>query len=329
MLVYPGAMDVADVPDFAALYADDAPANADRDWKASPRTACALWEAATNLTAQAFDDATRNGSAVVSPDDTEQCYWLVFHRYPPLTYTQDQVWREYAAAAFHSLAADLATGEPPPLPQCAAEEMALWLSLEDAIDRSRDDEGVQQVLATLPARPDDLDWTDCTDYLFHDHDILLLFKPEMAGVEDPEHSMHTVVPDITDYRPDAWFDPFWGATSVMTTKPTASVAPATTTTYSPARGGGSKSRSNAPIEVADSISLRRCRARCEAETGHVPAVRARRGPPRPSPPGVSRTGCPSTAAPSSYPARPGRSRKLRAVEGLRARSRRADAGFAR
>ena len=31
-------------PDFAALFADDAEANADYEWKLTPRTAYALWE---------------------------------------------------------------------------------------------------------------------------------------------------------------------------------------------------------------------------------------------------------------------------------------------
>ena len=56
--------------------------------------------------------------------------------------------------------------------------------------------------------PDDLS-DDMDEYLFHDHDILLLFNQLMPGVEDPDDPMHDVVPDIADYRPGAWCDPFW------------------------------------------------------------------------------------------------------------------------
>lgn len=202
-------MSTVEVPDFAALFAENSESNANRSWVLSPRTALALWEAADNLCHLACQDITDFGSAPYSPDDG--LWWQVFCRYPNITWRQDELWRQHAAWAFSDLAAALAAGEWP-RPQTAAEEMALWLSIEDAEIRVDGDlyGGLLDYLEALPTHENDYAWEDCRDYLFDDHDILFLFDRTLEGIEDPHSAIYGVVPDVADYRPQSWFEPFWG-----------------------------------------------------------------------------------------------------------------------
>lgn len=200
-------------PDFGSLFAPDSEANSDRDWHLTPRTAYALWDAARALHQRALDEIEEGGDLPVDPEHGD--VWDVFRRYPPITWHQDRVWRLHAAASFADLAGDLAKGVRP-MPENASEEMALWLIIEDAAERF----DLLEQVDTLPEHADDLAWDECTDYLFYDHDILFLFDEGMVGVEDPEEPMHAIAPDIADYRPVAWFDPFWGGEPRRPDEPT-------------------------------------------------------------------------------------------------------------
>lgn len=189
-------------PDFATLFADDAAANADYKWKLTPRTAYALWEAADNLADLAWEELDHLGDTPIDPEPDQ--YVSVFGRYPKLVWGEDRLWREHAVAAFEDLRDALGAGERV-LPRTPAEEMALWAIVEDTRIRAELD---LDRMEDLPTHRDDLS-DDMEEYLFHDHDILLLFNQLMPGVEDPDDPMHDVVPDIADYRPEAWFDTFW------------------------------------------------------------------------------------------------------------------------
>lgn len=103
----------------------------------------------------------------------------------------------------------------------AAEEMALWLIIEDAELRVQHMHDLMpDQIDGLPEHPDDHTWDDCRDYLFYDRDILFLFNENLAGVEDPDNPMNDIVPDIADYRPKSWFAPFWGGEHRHPERPT-------------------------------------------------------------------------------------------------------------
>jgi hypothetical protein len=192
-------------PNFAVLFAADAQIHQDREWIVSPRTAYVLWDSAEALYGRGVHELEALGDSAISPPD-DDLSWHVWSRYPPLTWGQDSLWRRYAVAAFRDLSRDLSRGVWP-MPENAAEEMALWLIIDDAEDRV---EFVSGEISDFPAHPDDHTWEECRDALFHDHDFLLLFDPVTERAGDPEDPMHAIVPDIADYRPAAWFDPFWG-----------------------------------------------------------------------------------------------------------------------
>jgi hypothetical protein len=73
-----------------------------------------------------------------------------------------------------------------PTPRSTAEEMALHLAIEDAptcleLDDDSDDDGHE----ALPKHPDDYTWDDCSEYLFQDHYVLMLFDEDLTGITDP------------------------------------------------------------------------------------------------------------------------------------------------
>lgn len=66
------------------------------------------------------------------------------------------------------------------------------------------------LLANLPADAEDHDWEKLRDTLFRDHDILTLYDPAAAGIEDPADPRNRAI-TIGDYRPSAWFTWFASA----------------------------------------------------------------------------------------------------------------------
>ncbi|MER7968004.1 hypothetical protein ABTX35_03140 [Streptomyces sp. NPDC096080] len=200
----------AQTPNFAALFAvRDCPCKGEDPeceqcgWQLTPRTADLLHTALELLADQAYDDAHRLGDQFLP--DADSAVWEVFDRLPPLTWTADHRWRRRMARAFDDLAADLARGRWPE-PTCTAEEMALHLAIEDAPNylQDRPDTDAHH---TLPEHSDDYDWESCSDLLFQDHDVLMLFDPKLSGIADPQNPVnHTV--DMGDLRAPAWFAPF-------------------------------------------------------------------------------------------------------------------------
>jgi hypothetical protein len=194
-------------PDFAALFPICRCGNESCDacggLQLTPRTAAVLWTMAQILADHGYDDVTRNGDAPVV-DDSE---WILFDRYPRITWRQDAVWRRQAARTYDDLAEDLAIGRWPH-PTCPAEEMALHLVLDHAPAAVEDGwAGLDRHPLPLPEHPDDFDWDMASEVLFQDLDILSLFDVEMDGIEDPgdEHNRDL---GIGDYRPQAWFRTF-------------------------------------------------------------------------------------------------------------------------
>lgn len=197
-------------PNFAALFAPQhCPCKGEDEdceecgWQLTPRTADLLHTALTVLADQAYDDAQRLGDQFLP--DADSVTWEVFDRLPPLTWTADHRWRRRMARAFDDLAGDLAKGNWPN-PTCTAEEMALHLAIEDAPtyleDRPEADDH-----NTLPEHEDDYSWDICSDLLFQDHDVLMLFHTELSGIKDPENPANQSM-GVGDLREAAWFDPF-------------------------------------------------------------------------------------------------------------------------
>lgn len=195
-------------PNFAALFATRDCSCKDEEceecgWQLTPRTADLLHTALIVLADQAYDDAQHLGDQFLSDDDSAT--WEVFDRLPPLTWTADHHWRRRMARAFDDLAADLAKGNWPN-PTCTAEEMALHLAIEDA-PTYLEDRPAQDDHNSLPEHEDDYSWDSCSDLLFQDHDVLMLFHSKFTGIEDPEHAANQFM-GVGDLREAAWFDPF-------------------------------------------------------------------------------------------------------------------------
>ncbi|MGW1249523.1 hypothetical protein [Streptomyces sp. NPDC002535] len=197
-------------PNFAALFAtQDCPCKGEDEeceecgWQLTPRTADLLHTALVVLADQAYDDAQRLGDQFLS--DADSASWEVFDRLPPLTWTADHHWRRRMARAFDDLAADLAKGNWPN-PTCTAEEMALHLAIEDA-PTYLEDRPAQDDHNSLPEHEDDYSWDSCSDLLFQDHDVLMLFHSKFTGIEDPDHPANQFM-GVGDLREAAWFDPF-------------------------------------------------------------------------------------------------------------------------
>ncbi|MFG3076354.1 hypothetical protein [Streptomyces sp. NPDC048225] len=197
-------------PNFAALFAvRDCPCKGeDPDceecgWQLTPRTADLLHTALVLLADQAYDDAHRLGDQFLP--DANATTWEVFDRLPALTWTADHRWRRRMARAFDDLAADLGRGKWPE-PTCTAEEMALHLAIEDA-PTHLEDRPPTDPHHTLPEHGDDYSWDDCSDLLFQDHDVLMLFDPKLGGIADPEDPANQSM-GVGDLRAAAWFDPF-------------------------------------------------------------------------------------------------------------------------
>ncbi|MCS0605614.1 hypothetical protein NX794_31090 [Streptomyces sp. LP11] len=197
-------------PNFAVLFAvRDCPCKGeDPDceecgWQLTPRTADLLHTALVLLADQAYDDAHRLGDQFLP--DAGSTTWEVFDRLPPLTWTADHRWRRRMARAFDDLAADLARGKWPE-PTCTAEEMALHLAIEDA-PTYLEDRPQTDAHHTLPEHGDDYSWDGCSDLLFQDHDVLMLFDPKLGGIEDPQDPTNQSM-GMGDLRAAAWFAPF-------------------------------------------------------------------------------------------------------------------------
>ena len=198
-------------PDFAALF----PArecNCGREdceicqgLQLTPRTADLLHTALEIMADQAFDDIEEHGSEPVERDDRGD--WLFFDRLPRITWNQDANWRRQVARACDDLAGDLACGDWP-LPRNNAEEIVLHLAIEDGPDclEEKEDAGDEEHDA-LPRHGDDYDWGMCSEVLFQDHDVLMLYDESLDGIEDPGSEANVYL-RMGDMRPGAWFEYF-------------------------------------------------------------------------------------------------------------------------
>src|ERR1017187_2640121 len=124
-----------------------------------------------------------------------------------LTPNQDSGWRRQVARACDDLGNDLVCGDWP-MPRNNAEEIVLHLAIEDGPDCLEEREDVKdQEHDALPRYGDDYDWGMCSEVLFQDHDVLMLYDQSLDGIEDPGSDANEYL-RMGDMRPGAWFGYF-------------------------------------------------------------------------------------------------------------------------
>ncbi|MEU5632224.1 hypothetical protein ACH47C_23945 [Streptomyces rishiriensis] len=131
----------------------------------------------------------------------------LFGSLPRVTWHQDRLWRRQMARAFDDLAADCASTDGVE-PRSTSEEMALHLGIARAQDLTRNRPRlVSDAVAALPEDRQDFDWDACSDVLFQDHDVLMLFDNTLDGIEDPDNGIHQAM-GMVNLAPNEWFAPF-------------------------------------------------------------------------------------------------------------------------
>ena len=154
---------------------------------------------------EAFDDIKEHGSEPVERENGGD--WLFFDRLPRITWNQDWGWRRQVARVCDDLAGDLARGDWP-TPRNNAEEIVLHLAIEGAPDYLEEGEDAgDEERDTLPRHGDDYDWEMCSEVLFQDHDVLMLYDESLDGIEDPGSDANIYL-RMGDMRPTAWFEYF-------------------------------------------------------------------------------------------------------------------------
>jgi len=175
------------------------------DLALTPRTQALLLIAADLL----FDE----GREDLDQDDPNP--WGLFELYPRLVVTQNKDWRRQALQSYDQLAAEIRE-HGTPIPRCTADEVALWLMLDraSAIEVDRDAwPALWSTVIRQPASRDDFDWPSLREDLFEDTDFLMLYAPELDGVDDPDDEVNQSLGIGEHLRPRDWFTPFGGPTS--------------------------------------------------------------------------------------------------------------------
>lgn len=128
-------------------------------------------------------------------------------------------WEARMAATVRDLGLRVVAGQVP-YPRCTAEEMALHVTLDAAQDFLDIflDQGMWKGVAALPERgradtqPADAvaalraELQVLQDILFEDHDVLMLFEPELDGIESDADVIDRM--GLANLHPKDWFLPF-------------------------------------------------------------------------------------------------------------------------
>ncbi|WP_233414885.1 hypothetical protein [Streptomyces sp. N35] len=170
----------------------------------TPRTIAVLGLAGEELSTLAWQEVTALGDEPLTRGAGG-----VFGQLPAITLRRDRQWRRRMARAFDDLTNDLRDAHQNGLePRCTAEEMALHLMIHRArsITTNRPN-AVRDLVAALPASHADYDWEGCSDDLFEDHDVLMLFDARLDGLEDKGSDIHQAL-GMVNLAADEWFEPF-------------------------------------------------------------------------------------------------------------------------
>lgn len=86
--------------------------------------------------------------------------------------------------------------------------MALHLGIARAraLTRNRP-RRVQETVGDLPEHRRDFDWHACSDMLFQDHDVLMLFDNSLDGIEDSDSQVNQAL-GMVNLAAQDWFDAF-------------------------------------------------------------------------------------------------------------------------
>ncbi len=166
------------------------------------RTAAVLRLALQELSTEAWQEVVALGG-----EPMQRGAAGVFGCLPPVTLNQDRSWRRQMARAFDDLAADLTNGTECE-PRSTGEEMALHLGIAraEALTRNRP-RRVAEAVAGLAEHRRDFDWEGCSNELFQDHDVLMLFDQRLDGVEDGDSEVNRAL-GMVNLAPLDWFTSF-------------------------------------------------------------------------------------------------------------------------
>jgi hypothetical protein len=150
--------------------------------------------AARALAGEIRADADHLGTAAIHPSNRARL--TILGSLPPQTFGQSRFWRYQLAAAAEALAGDTDRWGAP-VPRCTGEEVVLHLILH----RAAADAGSssEQVFAWPKDPSRDQGWGDFLEYLFQDHDVLMLYDVPEYGMSD----LGTV-----NIEPRQWFTKF-------------------------------------------------------------------------------------------------------------------------
>ncbi|MFM9499871.1 hypothetical protein ACKI1Q_40605 [Streptomyces galilaeus] len=168
----------------------------------TPRTKIVLRMALQDLSDQAWEEATALGDEPL-PRGADG----LFGSLPPVTLRQDATWRSHMARTFDDLASDLSS-EAEFEPLCTGEEMALHLGIARARHLTRNQpRRVRDSVENVPEHRRDFDWAACSELLFQDHDVLMLFDNSLDGIESSDTQVNQVLGMVSLAAQD-WFDTF-------------------------------------------------------------------------------------------------------------------------
>ncbi|RZB19583.1 hypothetical protein StrepF001_12645 [Streptomyces sp. F001] len=166
------------------------------------RTRAVLHLALQELSDQAWQEVSTLGD-----QPAERSAGGLFGSLPRVTWHQDGSWRRQMARAFDDLAADCSSNAEVE-PRSTGEEMALHLGIARAQDLTRNRPRlVRDTVAGLPEDRADFDWGTCSDVLFQDHDVLMLFDHSLDGIEQPDNEIHQSL-GMVNLAPHDWFAAF-------------------------------------------------------------------------------------------------------------------------
>lgn len=132
--------------------------------------------AAKALAAEIRTEADHLGTAPV--DVTNHHEVKVLGSLPPQTFGQSRLWRYQLATAAEVLASDTRRWGAP-VPRCTGEEMMLHLVLRRAAVQAGCPPEQIEHWPDDPGR--DHGWGDLFEYLFEDHDVLMLYDSALDG----------------------------------------------------------------------------------------------------------------------------------------------------
>ncbi|MGC0407301.1 hypothetical protein RKD31_000544 [Streptomyces sp. SAI-163] len=174
----------------------------EEDEELTARTAAVLRVALEELSEQAWQDVAALGDAPLRRGQGR-----VLGSLPPITFRQDQQWRRQMARCFDDLAGDLAKTHTV-RPLCTGEEMALHLGIDRATSLTRNRPRlVAETVEGLGEDRRDFDWDWCSDVLFEDHDVLMLFDASLDGIEDSGNEINQAL-GLASLAAAEWFVPF-------------------------------------------------------------------------------------------------------------------------